>query len=142
MPLIEWSEEMSCNVKEIDDQHKRLVGMLNELHQAMLRKDGQRALTSILGQMMDYTSYHFATEEVYMVLFQYPGFQAHNAEHAEFVRTVARFQEMYEAGKAGLSIEVLQYLSSWLANHIMGSDKAFGPFFNTHGLCGYGEAEG
>jgi hemerythrin len=92
--------------------------------------------------MMDYTSYHFATEEKYMALFHYPGFQSHNAEHEEFVRQVAKFQQQFEAGRLGLSIDVLRYLSSWLLNHILGSDKAFGPFFNSHGLCGYETAEG
>lgn len=142
MSLLEWSDELSCNVKEIDEQHKRLVDMVNELHQAMLGKQGQKALASIIGQMMDYTSYHFATEEKYMALFHYPGFQSHNAEHEEFVRQVTKFQQQFEAGRLGLSIDVLRYLSSWLLNHILGSDKAFGPFFNSHGLCGYGTAEG
>lgn len=141
MALLEWSDQLSCNVKEIDDQHKRLVGMLNDLHQAMLRKEGQLVLASILGKMMDYASYHFSTEEKYMAMFRYPGFQSHNAEHEEFVRQVAYFQRQYEAGKIGLSVDVLRYLSSWLMNHIMGSDKAFGPFFNAHGLCGYEAAE-
>jgi hemerythrin-like metal-binding protein len=62
MPLMGWSEEMSCNVREIDDQHKNLVSMLNDLHSVMLRKEGQKALSSIFERMADYTSYHFATE--------------------------------------------------------------------------------
>ncbi|MDD1755850.1 MAG: bacteriohemerythrin [Methanomassiliicoccales archaeon] len=141
MPLLEWSDELSCNVREIDEQHKRLVGMLNRLHQAMVRREGQRLLASILGELMDYTTYHFATEEKYMALFHYPGFQSHSAEHEDFVRTVSRFQKQYENGDVGLSISVLNFLSSWLRDHIMGSDKAFGPFFNANGLCGYEAAE-
>jgi hemerythrin len=137
MTLIEWSDELSCNVKEIDDQHKNLVAMLNELHRAMLRKEGQKALSSILGRMVEYTSYHFSTEERYMSMFHYPGLEAHRPEHAEFVSSVAQFQEEFALGKVGLSIEVMRYLSSWLTNHIMVSDKSFGPFFNAHGLCGY-----
>ena len=141
MPLLEWSEELSCNVREIDEQHQLLVGMLNRLHQAMVQCQGQTVLASILGEMMDYTTYHFATEEKYMALFHYPEFQSHASEHEEFVRTVARFQREYEAGDVGLSVSVLNYLSSWLRDHILGSDKAFGPFFNAMGLCGYEAVE-
>lgn len=138
MPLLEWSEEFSCNVREIDDQHKRLVVMLNELHRAMINGKGQEVMASIIGQMMDYTTYHFSTEERYMALHSYPGFLSHSSEHQEFVRTVSRFQAQYEAGRVGLSIDILRFLSSWLLNHIQGSDRSLGPFLNARGVCGYG----
>jgi hemerythrin len=72
-----------------------------------------------------------------MSLYQYPDLEAHKAEHAEFVASVAQFREGFAAGRIGLTIEVMRYLSSWLTNHIMGTDRAFGPFFNDRGLCGY-----
>jgi hemerythrin len=138
MPLLEWSEELSCNVKEIDDQHRRLVGMINELHQAMLQGQTQAVLAGTISKLEDYAIYHFATEERYMALYHYPGAQAHIAEHGVFMLKVADFQKKYEATEFGLSIQIFKYLSAWLRDHIMVSDKAFGPFFNANGLCGYG----
>jgi hemerythrin len=138
MPLLEWSDEFSCNVKDIDDQHRSLIGMLNELHRAMINGTGQETVASIIGQMMDYTSYHFSTEERYMALHSYPGLIRHRSEHQDFVRAVSRFRAQYEAGRIGLSIDVLRFLSSWLLNHIQGSDRSLGPFLNARGVCGYG----
>ena len=77
---------------------------------------------------------HFATEEKYMQQWNYPGYVHHKGEHTAFVKKVAEFQTKFEVGQAALSIEILTFLKDWVANHINGTDKKYGPFFNKHGL--------
>ena len=135
MLLMEWSEELSVNVKEIDDQHKKLVGMLNELHAAMQAGHGKDVLGGVIGGLADYTAYHFSTEEKYFDEFGYPEAAAHKAQHREFIQKISEFQAGFAKGAVLLSITVMNFLCDWIREHIKESDKKYGPFFNSHGLA-------
>lgn len=134
MALMTWDDKFSVNVKEIDNQHKRLVEMLNELHSAMSVGKGKDALGKVLQSLIDYAASHFATEEKYMTKFNFPGYAQHKTEHDKFVKQVLDFQAGFNSGKLALSTEVLQFLKDWLVKHIQGTDKKYGPFFNEKGL--------
>jgi len=134
MPLIKWNDSFSVNIVEIDLQHQKLVSLINDLNQAMLQGMGKVALTNILNELVAYTVNHFGTEEKYFAQYKYPDSDSHKKEHLAFVEKVASFKKDFDSGKLGLSIEVMQFLSDWLQNHIKGTDKKYGPFFNTKGL--------
>lgn len=133
MAPLEWTEDLSVSVREIDEQHRELLRMLNTLDHAIAVREPPHIVRGIIGEMMDYTAYHFSTEERYMFLFLYPEFHSHVAAHEEFVHQVARFQEAGEAGE--VPPELQRYLSGWLPRHIMEADKPFGPCFRAHGLA-------
>jgi hemerythrin len=134
MAIMTWSEALSVNIKEIDDQHKKLVDLINQLHAAMLKGEGKIVVGPILSELTAYTVYHFKTEEGYMERFAYPNTQAHRLEHQRFVKKVGEFKAAYDAGSIGLSNEVMHFLADWLKDHILVTDKKFGPFFNSKGL--------
>ena len=134
MALLEWNESLSVNVSEIDREHQLLVGMINELNDAMRWGRGKEVLGSILNGLISYAGSHFRTEENYFDEFGYPQADAHKKEHSDFVAKVSEFRTGFENGKLGVTIEVLFFLSGWLRNHIEGSDKKYGPFFNAKGL--------
>ena len=71
--LIEWSDEFSVGIQEIDEQHKVLVGLLNQLHQAIREHHGRATSREILGRLAEYTRTHFLLEESLMRLTHYPG---------------------------------------------------------------------
>ena len=114
MALIKWNDSFSVNVAEIDQQHQKLVSMINGL--------------------ISYTATHFKTEERYFTQFGYPETDSHKKEHAAFVQKVSDFKDGFEEGKLSLSIEVMNFLSDWLQNHIKGTDKKYSQFFNEKGL--------
>lgn len=132
--LVEWDDSFSVNVAEIDLQHKNLVAMINELSDAMAHGKGSHVLGKIIDDLIDYTKTHFETEEKYFEQFGYADTDRHKEEHLDFARKVGEFNEKFTAGEVALSIEVMVFLSNWLQNHIKGSDKAYGPFFNENGL--------
>lgn len=134
MPLMEWDESFSVNVVEIDGQHKVLVGMLNDLHDAMRQGKGKEILADVLRKLTAYAGYHFATEEKYMTQYGYPGYQLHKREHEKFVEKVKKFQDDFNAGKVLLTNEVMNFLKDWLVNHIKGTDKKMGLFLNEKGV--------
>jgi len=134
MALFEWDETFSVNVVEIDQQHRKLVEMVNELHDAMGAGKSKEILGKIIKGLSNYAKIHFATEEKYFDQFGYPDADSHKDEHANFAQKVAEFKEGFDAGRLGLSIEVMRFLSTWLKSHIKDVDKKYGPFFNENGL--------
>lgn len=134
MAYMNWSDDLSVGVSEIDEQHKNLVAQINALHDAMRSGQGKEALEKILGELAAYTRYHFGTEEKYMQRFGYPAYAAHKAEHDAFVAKVADFQAAYASGRLGLSIDVMKFLRDWVATHIKGNDARYTSCFREHGL--------
>jgi hemerythrin len=133
MPL-EWSQELSVSITEIDEQHKKLIAMLNELNAAMRAGKGNAMVGEILERLIQYAATHFTLEERYMDQYGYLGKIPHKGEHAAFVKKVGDFKKDFDAGKAMLSVSIMNFLSDWLKNHITKTDKAYAPFFNSKGL--------
>ncbi len=134
MALITWSDALSVQVREIDDQHKRLVQLINSLHDAMKAGQGKEALEKTLQELANYAVYHFRTEENYMQQFSYAGYASHKLKHDAFVKKVTAFQADYVAGKLGLSIELMNFLRDWVTTHIRETDRNYTGTFLRHGL--------
>ena len=134
MALIEWNDSLSVNVAEIDEQHKKLIGLINDLHAAMSAGKSNDMMGGILNELVEYTKYHFSSEEKYMDQFHYPGTLVHKKEHEGFVNKALEFKGNFESGNASISVDLLNFLKDWLINHIQGTDKRYSNFFNEKGL--------
>lgn len=134
MAVIQWEETLSVHVAEIDKQHQKLIGMINNLHEAMIQGKGKEILGKIIHDLILYTGTHFSTEERLFHQFGYPEAESHKKEHADFVKKVSDFKDGFAGEKIGLSIEVMNFLSNWLKNHIKKVDRAYAPFFQEKGL--------
>ena len=135
MAIIQWNDKLSVKVKEIDDQHKKLIQLVCDLETAMGSGKGKDVLNKIIVELMNYTVYHFALEEKYMTQYRYADIQTHKAEHAKFIAEVTAFKKDFDSGVLGLSLKVLQFLSDWLKTHIMGTDQKYSDCFTRNGLA-------
>jgi hemerythrin len=108
--------------------------MINELYDAMRQGRGKVIIGKTINGLVDYADLHFKTEEKYFDLFGYSDTLAHKREHADFVKKVTEFRSGLESGKLSLSLEVMNFLSDWLKNHIKVVDKKYASFFNEKGL--------
>ena len=126
-PLIEWTEELSVGIQEIDEQHKVLVGLVNEMHQAIHEHHGSETAKRILDRLGEYTRIHFAVEESLMRLFEYPDYEAHKKQHEELIGQLIQYQARVASGTTKISFELLHFLKLWLAEHILASDKEYAP---------------
>jgi len=130
-----WTEKLSVGIRVIDDDHKRLIGLLNELYDAMQAGRGRQALGNILDGLIQYTKLHFAREEKFFADTGYPGAIPHKQEHEKLTSQVLEVQQKYAAGSsAALSIAVLNFLQNWLMQHIQVSDQRYRPHFTSCGI--------
>ncbi len=136
MSLIEWTDALSLRIPAIDAQHRRIIDMINALHEAHRRGDADEAvIRRILGEMMDYVAVHFETEEAYMTRFQYPEIQTHRALHNVFIDKIHQFRgKMHEEPGPLLLGEMLEYLRQWWVGHIQGTDTQYVACFRQNGL--------
>lgn len=134
MALFNWSDKYSVGVIELDNQHKELVNILNEIFDAMSAGKSNEALGRIISKLVNYTRIHFSTEEKYMQKYNYPGYSAQKREHDAFIEKIQNFQKDFNSGKLTLSLDVSSFLKNWLIQHISGEDKKYESFFNQKGL--------
>jgi hemerythrin len=135
--LFHWSDEFNVGIEEIDEQHKVLVNLLNQLHEAIREHRGKATSREILNRLAEYTRTHFLLEESLMRLTHYPGFEIHKGQHEELIQQVVALQEKLDKENATITFELLHFLKTWLTQHINDSDKRFGGHFQKAGLQQY-----
>jgi hemerythrin len=129
-----WKEAYSVGVQVLDDDHKKLIDLLNQFETAYNYHTGDEFERQALNELIDYTKYHFQREETLMDEHGYPATDAHKAQHREMIAEVERFVAEYQKQGHEALGDVAHYLRGWLINHINGTDKQYGPFFNEKGL--------
>lgn len=134
MVLFEWNDNYLTNIKECDDQHKRLVGLINELHEKMKNGESKSYLEKILSELLDYTAYHFLTEESLFERYGYPEAERHIKEHEELTAKAKNFYEKFSKGETSIAISLSLFLKDWLINHTLYSDKKYGLFLMKENL--------
>ena len=134
MSFIVWANMLSTGVTEQDNQHKRLIDLINQLNDAMKAGHGADITGKVLGELVNYTVMHFGFEEELMKQHHYSDIEAHKAEHARFVQTVSDFKQKFDAGGAVVTADIMEFLRDWLINHIMRTDKKLGQELNQAGV--------
>jgi len=134
MPLFTWNATYSVKVKRFDEDHQLLFAIINELHDGMKAGRGKEVLHDVLTKLLRYTERHFTAEEAVMKELGYPGLPAQIDQHRKFTSKIKEVADQYKAGTIGLSIEVLNFLTQWLSQHIVAADKQYGDFMNAKGV--------
>ena len=129
MQLIEWDERLSVGISALDDQHRKLIGMINTLHQAQRLGHGKDVVDGMLDGMVDYTRRHFAFEEELIASAGYPHLAEHRVLHGDFLASLARYQDSGgQASRVGLPLDVMTFLREWFLDHIEGVDQRYAPY--------------
>jgi len=131
MPRIEWDDSFSINMPEIDGQHKKLLDIINELHDSLLT-NGNRESSSVtknaLQSLKDYAWNHFRFEEEYMRKIKYPDLENHAELHLNFYMQILEYIKEEKKGKPALTSEIMQSAMSWLRTHLLSEDQKFAGF--------------
>ena len=125
MSFMEWKPEYSVDVEELDLQHKKLIHLINSLHNAMKVGAPKPALERILSDLANYTRHHFSSEERLMKLHGYEGYEEHVKQHRELAAQVEGFMAQTKGGRLTVPLQLMQFLKSWLSGHILHSDRKY-----------------
>jgi hemerythrin len=133
--FMKWTPVMSVGVAVLDEDHRRLVGIINQLHYGIVAGHKREVLEAVLDHLIDYAREHFAREEDLLIRAGYIDTPAHKIEHAHFLSQICNLQaRVKRAPVSMLDLELMSFLRSWLVSHIQGSDKKYGPRLNAHGV--------
>jgi methyl-accepting chemotaxis protein/hemerythrin len=132
--ILQWDQSLAVHIDDIDEQHKKLVQMICDLHEAMRSGKGKGQVEPVLRELEDYAVEHFGFEEKLMEKYKYPGYLNHRKEHGKFVDQVIAFGNDFRANRTTLTTEVMNFLKNWLVGHIKGTDKKYSSFFNERGV--------
>ncbi len=132
--LVQWTEALSVRIPSIDQQHHRLVDLLNALHQAMVQAKPREAVGAVLEELVAYTDSHFAYEEGLLDTHAYPELAKHKELHVKLVGQILEFQRQFNGGERNLDVEIFHFLKDWLVNHIMGVDRRYSTFLSSRGV--------
>lgn len=131
MSYFEWSDEYALGIEEFDMQHKELVALLNRTYDLYRDVTPVERLNQIIEELVDYATYHFATEEYWMQEKGYPGFDEHVRQHEDFSCRIVGFELDHADGKENLVGPLLTFLKEWLAEHMLQSDYKYAVFAGT-----------
>lgn len=131
--IIKWHDIHSVNVKEIDEQHKKLIGIINKFFE--FDAADKTGMLGIVKEMSDYANYHLTTEEAYFKKFQYPKTVEHQKQHDFYREKVADLTTKLQNNETvAVFKELAEFLREWWINHINNTDQEYSEFFNDHGL--------
>lgn len=130
----EWDDSYSIGVDQIDQQHKRLFELINNLFIGIKTQDSSNAVEIALSGLVEYTQEHFATEEGLMDKHSYPGARAHAAEHSHLLRTIEAYIQKMQSGEPVSGMSLLTQLVEWLHSHMGATDTELGSFLNSKGI--------
>ncbi len=128
MNRIEWNDELSMGVSEIDDQHKELIRIANGLINAVNKGADTRVLNNVITKLRAYTVFHFNSEEQLMHDHRYPRRGEHEADHNRLKKDVKEFQRTLYKKRDLTPHAVLDFLKVWLLKHILSADRELATF--------------
>jgi hemerythrin len=131
--LVVWSDRLTCGIKLIDDQHKVLVDLVNEMFKHVTGNEIQEHdyFNRVIQEVVKYVKIHFATEEKIMTATKFFGYAEHKKEHEKFVLAVVSNIKDYEAGKRLTLSAFTKFLKDWILSHIAMMDKQYFEYFKT-----------
>jgi hemerythrin len=128
MSYLKWSDKYSLNVAEIDEQHKKLVSLVNAMYDAMHAGKGRDMIGKVIAEFVAYTDYHFKSEERLLRQIGYPEYDEHKEMHDNLSRKAQSIKAAFDRGNTPTAIEVMLLLTNWLNTHILEEDRKYKPY--------------
>jgi len=132
--FVEWKDDYSVGIDSIDQQHKKLLHLINQLQTAVDYSTGEQFEREALDELVDYTKTHFTYEEGLMKDNDYPDFEQHKLQHEKMFKKVEEVLAVYEQDHDTAMSNAAEFLKDWLINHINGTDKEYSSYLIGRGV--------
>jgi hemerythrin len=136
MELFSWREGLRIGVSRLDEQHQRLVDLLNRMHEAIVAQRPLEEVQALAAELTLHTRLHFLYEEMIMEGAEYPLLSDHRFRHAEFTEGLLRLQKRLKLDVRKQFREIVRYELEWISAHLEESDEAFAAWLRAGGNSG------
>lgn len=134
MSLYDWKDTYSVGIESIDNDHKGLFNLINQLFEAMRQGKAKEIISEIMLKLSSYIRTHFKREELYFKTTNYPDCETHIQQHEHFIEKINEMKKQLDSGNQKVSVDLIKFLSEWLINHIMISDKKYMAHLKKYGI--------
>lgn len=128
MSLVRWSDEFLVGDATIDSQHRYLFDLINAFHEAFMASRSRKEVARLLNQLTEYAETHFQEEERLMRESAYPAAGEHHVIHEALYEQIYALNARFEDRALNPTYETVAFLRTWLTDHILKSDVAFGEY--------------
>jgi hemerythrin-like metal-binding protein len=133
MVLIELSNKLNTGVDEINNHHRKLVEIINKLNDSITNKSYELEINGIFDELVEYTIYHFSSEEKFMEEVGYEDLENHKRQREKFVDRLQRFKYRSFDAIRETSIDLCSFLAGWIVAHILHNDKHIAKYVEKSG---------
>ena len=134
MPDFGWDEKYSVGIQSIDEQHKEIFRLMDQLFQALKSGKAAQSVLRIIAALKHYAITHFEKEEYLFRQFKFEDSASHIREHEQFIEKITALKADAKSGRLASSFELLHFLKIWINHHIMVVDKGYSECFQKNGL--------
>ena len=112
MALLHWSPNLSVGVEFMDNDHKQLMVLINELHDAIGSASAAEIVTEKMDKLIDFAQRHFTREEKEMEKNQYHWFEHHKRIHEALIEEIVELRQEFVAGDIEIGSETTDFMES------------------------------
>jgi len=136
MGRVAWEKFYSVHIKEIDEQHQKLIDFTNEIYDNLEKPTFTlEEFDGFFDKLREFADWHFGTEERYFAKFGYEDATKHIAEHNKIKDKIMEIKARFMKSRHIDTIfEALKLFDDWLFVHIMEYDQKYVDLFHRHGL--------
>jgi len=132
--FIVWNDKYSVLIPSLDLEHKKIIGIINQMYEKRLKEDPKILLGRTLQGLIDYAMTHFTHEEQLLQKFNFLEAKKHRLDHRSYVKKISTFQQDVIRKPEIILEDLFEYLKEWWLYHIQVEDKRYGPFLSSKGV--------
>jgi hemerythrin-like metal-binding protein len=129
--FVEWDPELATGDMDVDDQHRSLFALVNDMHDQIIGGHGHDAVNGSIDAVVDYVHSHFGFEEALMERIYYPELDKQIRMHREFTDEIDNLRQEMLGGELVSPMGMLEYMRSWLVNHVGAEDRKIGEYIRS-----------
>lgn len=125
MSILVWNEDYSVGNEEMDNHHKKLFSLMDQLSALLCKDDAEEELKAIIKELIAYTDFHFKAEEQLMEASNYPLLADHKAKHDDLIKQLTAITTKKSSSIYDVLDDTFLLVNQWLVHHIMNEDKQY-----------------
>lgn len=127
MPIMTWDSSLDVGVESMNDDHKQILDLMNEIHDRAAAGETGEAMIALVDTLAGVTTEHFRDEEAYMASVDFAGLASHTLIHADLLKKYIAHADAIRTNGGQVPSDFLMFLKLWLTAHIKGIDMKYAP---------------